>query len=237
MAWRCTGSTNTELLLNMRKSEIIKSDRVFAAMTKVDRSKYVRNPSAAYQDSPQLIGHGATISAPHMHAYAAEHLLPYLHSNARVLDVGSGSGYLCAVLWQLLADDGHAGSEFTAKVVAIDHIDELVSWSVDNLRRDGLGREVDQGHIRVIAGDGRKGVPEDGPYDAIHVGAAAPTVPDALIEQLAAPGRMFIPVGTEKQQIMQIDKDAEGRVTEKAVLDVGYVPLTDREKQIASMRY
>ena len=64
------------------------------------------------------------------------------------------------------------------------------------------------------------GLPEEGPYDAIHVGAAAPTLPAALVEQLARPGRMFIPVGTYAQQIMQVDKDEHGRVTEIPLLDV-----------------
>lgn len=64
------------------------------------------------------------------------------------------------------------------------------------------------------------GLPEDGPFDAIHVGAAAPTMPAALVEQLASPGRMFIPVGTHVQQIFQVDKDANGDVTETPLLDV-----------------
>ncbi len=64
------------------------------------------------------------------------------------------------------------------------------------------------------------GVPEEGPFDAIHVGAAAPALPAALVEQLARPGRMFIPVGTHAQQIMQVDKDEHGRVTEMPLLDV-----------------
>ena len=64
------------------------------------------------------------------------------------------------------------------------------------------------------------GLPEEGPYDAIHVGAAAPTLPAALVEQLARPGRMFIPVGTHMQQILQVDKDENGQVTETPLLDV-----------------
>lgn len=64
------------------------------------------------------------------------------------------------------------------------------------------------------------GLPEDGPYDAIHVGAAAPMLPVPLVEQLARPGRMFIPVGTHVQQIVQVDKDVNGNVTEKPLLDV-----------------
>ncbi|KAK7034557.1 hypothetical protein VNI00_012404 [Paramarasmius palmivorus] len=157
------------------------------------------------------------------HAYAAEHLLPYLKPGANVLDIGSGSGYLVAVLHHLV--DG-------GKVVGIEHVEELVDWSISNLKRDGLGDALESGAIKVIAGDGRKGSPSDGPYDAIHVGAAAPVIPDALVEQLASPGRMFIPVGTLMQNILHVDKDSDGKVTQKEIMGVRYVPLTDRDKQM-----
>lgn len=79
-----------------------------------------------------------------------EDLLPYLHPSAKVLDVGSGSGYLSAVLYQLVGPSG--------KVVGIDHIPELVQWSFDNLRNDGLGQALDDKHIEIILGDGRQGM-------------------------------------------------------------------------------
>ncbi|KAI1784533.1 Pcmt1-prov protein [Ganoderma leucocontextum] len=231
MAWRCSGASNTQLIHNLSRAGIIKSDRVVAAMSTVDRACYVLQKGAAYQDSPQPIGHGATISAPHMHAHATQNLLPFLKPGARVLDVGSGSGYLCAVLYQLLQDPADPRSA-ESRVVGIDHIPELVDWSLENLRGDGLGEAIEQGRVRMVAGDGRKGVPEEGPYDAIHVGAAAPALPVSLVEQLARPGRMFIPVGVYSQQIMQVDKDEHGRVTQIPLLDVMYVPLTDRDKQV-----
>ncbi|KIJ95072.1 hypothetical protein K443DRAFT_683319 [Laccaria amethystina LaAM-08-1] len=192
-------------------------------MSAVDRANYVVDKSDAYHDSPQPIGHGATISAPHMHAYASEHLLPYLNPGARVLDVGSGSGYLAAVLHHLVSPGG--------KVVAIDHIPALVDWSVQNLKNDGLGAAIDKGELVLVAGDGRQGYASAGPYDAIHVGAAAASVPQSLIDQLASPGRMFIPVGTFMQFIEQIDKDKNGKLTRTKVMGVRYVPLTDKEKQ------
>ncbi|OAX38288.1 protein-L-isoaspartate O-methyltransferase [Rhizopogon vinicolor AM-OR11-026] len=222
MAWRCSGHTNADLIANMHAARIITSERVKEAMTKVDRANYVLHKSEAYEDSPQSIGHSATISAPHMHAHAIEHLLDFLGPGKRVLDVGSGSGYLCAVLHHLVPG---------GVVVGIDHIPELVDWSKGNLRKDGLGSALDKGEIIMVAGDGRQGYSDLAPYDAIHVGAAAPTLPHQLVDQLKSPGRMFIPVGTFTQEILQVDKDKNGKVTKKELMGVMYVPLTDAEGQ------
>ncbi|KAF4618545.1 hypothetical protein D9613_009727 [Agrocybe pediades] len=213
------------LIANMKANGIIHSERVVKAMTAVDRANYVPYTEDAYEDSPQLqqttriIGHGATISAPHMcltityqHAYASEHLLTYLRPGAKVLDVGSGSGYLVAVLHELVSPGG--------KVVGIEHIPELVEDSINNLKKDGREDAMKKGEIVMISGDGRLGYPEGGPYDAIHVGAAAPKVPQALIDQLAPKGRMFIPVGTYMQNIEHIDKDEDGNIRREEVMGV-----------------
>jgi len=88
------------------------------------------------------------------HAYAAENLLPFLQIGAKVLDVGSGSGYLTAVLHHIVGPTG--------KVVGIDHIPELVDWSISNLKQDGLGTAVEKKQIEMITGDGRKGYPSGG---------------------------------------------------------------------------
>ncbi|EPT02090.1 protein-L-isoaspartate O-methyltransferase [Fomitopsis schrenkii] len=228
MAWRCTGASNAELITNMAQHGLINSERVQAAMKKVDRAHYVRNAREAYEDSPQRIGHGATISAPHMHAHAVEYLLPFLRPGSRILDVGSGSGYLSAVLHYLVTD---LDSGVSGTVIGIEHIPELVDWSKTNLQRDGLGAALESGHVKVVTGDGRQA--PVGPFDAIHVGAAAPTMPQPLVNQLARPGRMFIPVGEATQSIIQVDKDAEGNVTQKELFGVMYVPLTDQAKQRA----
>ncbi|KAG8717651.1 hypothetical protein FRC08_007048 [Ceratobasidium sp. 394] len=83
MAWACSGKTNVELVTNMLNVGLFKSERVGEALKRVDRVNYVRNKAEAYYDSPQSIGHAATISAPHMHAHAAEHLLPLLFPGAK----------------------------------------------------------------------------------------------------------------------------------------------------------
>lgn len=160
-------------------------------MKLVDRANYVPSVARryAYQDAPQSIGYNATISAPHMHAFAAELLLPYLSQGCSVMDVGSGSGYLLAILHHLLPP-----SDRKTHIVGVEHMQELVSASVENLKCDGLERELKNGRIVAIQGDGRKGCPEYAPYSAIHVGAAAPCIPEALVQQLASPGRLIVPV-------------------------------------------
>jgi len=170
-----------------------------------------------------------------MHAYAVDHLLPFLRPGSKVLDIGSGSGYLCAVLHHLVtsyAEDQPDKVDVPGKVIGIDHIPELVDWSLENLKQDPrIRRAVEDSQVEIHVGDGRLGYPNDGPYDAIHVGAASPTIPEPLISQLARPGRMFIPVGTLSQHIFQVDKDADGNVTKTQIMAVNYVPLTDKDKQ------
>lgn len=161
-----------------------------------------------------------------MHASAAESLLPYLHSKARVLDIGSGSGYLTHVLANLLDSD-------EGKVVGIDHISGLTELARGNIAKSEEGRKLlETGKVEFITGDGRKGFSERAPYDAIHVGAAAKEMHAELVDQLQAPGRMFIPVGGdgEAQWIWVVDKDEKGEVRRKKDMGVRYVPLTDVPK-------
>ncbi|CAD5118773.1 DgyrCDS7450 [Dimorphilus gyrociliatus] len=171
MAWRSSGTTNEELISKLKANGIIKSDRVFQAMISVDRANFCKNKP--YVDSPQGIGYAVTISAPHMHAHALELLSEHLQEGKRALDVGSGSGYLTACMAKLVGSTG--------KAVGIEHIDELVSLSKQNLNRSPETQEMlDNGQAVFVVGDGRQGYPQYGPYNAIHVGAAAPTIPQAV---------------------------------------------------------
>ncbi|KAI9680788.1 MAG: hypothetical protein M1817_004228 [Caeruleum heppii] len=222
MAWRSSGSSNAALIANLAANGLITSERVKAAMLGVDRAHYA--PAQPYQDSPQGIGWEATISAPHMHASACESLLPFLHPAATVLDIGSGSGYLTHVLANLVAPNG--------RVVGVDHIEALVQLARGNMGRSEEGRGLlGGGRVSFVKGDGRKGWVEGGPYDAIHVGAAAASMHDTLIEQLKAPGRIFIPISDPSHPSMQnihvIDKKADGSIERKKLYAVSYVPLTD----------
>lgn len=117
-----------------------------------------------------------------MHAAACESLLSFLKPGSRVLDVGSGSGYLSHVLAEMVKPGG--------LVVGVEHIQPLVDLSNRNARKSAAGCEMlDSGAIQFVKGDGRLGWAGSAPYDAIHVGAAAKEVHPQLLEQLKAPGR------------------------------------------------
>ncbi|KAJ2511832.1 hypothetical protein H4217_007188 [Coemansia sp. RSA 1939] len=220
MSWRCSGRTNDELIDNLANRKIISSERVVSAMRSVDRAHF--SPHSPYEDAPQYIGYGATISAPHMHGYALEGLCDTLRPGMHALDVGSGSGYLTACMAAMVGQHG--------KVVGIDHISELVKESQTALSRH-YPEWISSGCIRMVTGDGRDGYPPDAPYDCIHVGAASPKRPEKLLAQLKAPGRMFVPVGKYSQQIVVYDKDSNGNIVQKDLMGVAYVPLTDEDKQ------
>jgi protein-L-isoaspartate(D-aspartate) O-methyltransferase len=186
------------------------SPEVRRAMGKVERHRLVPpgEASRAYRNHPLPIGSGQTISQPYIVALSSD--LLDLRPGDVVLEVGTGSGYQAAVL-----------AEIVSKVYSIELIPEL-----GNTARQRL-QELGYRNVEVRIGDGYAGWPEKGPFDAIVVTAAAPRVPQALVEQLKTGGVMVIPVGGEgeMQYLKLLTKRPDGGVDEKRVLPVRFVPL------------
>ncbi|EJW78556.1 protein-L-isoaspartate O-methyltransferase [Wuchereria bancrofti] len=223
MAWMSGADSNVALVNNLQSNNLFKDKRVRDAMLKVDRADFTA--ITPYGDHPVSIGYSATISAPHMHAFSLELLKDHLKEWNKALDVGLGSGYLTACMAVMVGETG--------KVVGIDHIQALVVDSRRNIMKHHADLFTND-RIILVHGDGRKGYAKEAPYNAIHVGAAAPEIPVQLIEQLAKGGRMLIPVGPEggPQRFVQVDKDTDGNVTQKDLMGVIYVPLTDEQHQL-----
>lgn len=196
-------------------------------MLEVDRADFC--PNFPYNDCPQSIGSNATISAPHMHAFALEAAIPFINTEQaqRVLDVGSGSGYLCAAFAKLLGPTG--------KVYGIEHIQQLVNLARRNTEKNH-SKLLDSYRIYFICEDGRKGFLPGAPYDIIHVGASSPDVPQDLIDQTKVGGVIIIPVGgIDQEQVMKIyKKKSDGNLEDIShhAWTVRYVPLTDASSQL-----
>jgi protein-L-isoaspartate(D-aspartate) O-methyltransferase len=187
------------------------SERVMAAMGKVERHRLVppADASRAYANRPLSIGNGQTISQPYIVALMTD--LTDTRPADRVLEIGTGSGYQAAVL-----------AEIVREVYTIEIVEPLGKTAAARLREMGY-RNI---HTRI--GDGYKGWPEQAPFDAIMVTAAAPEVPAALIEQLRPGGKLVIPAGapSQVQRLYVIEKHANGRTTKREVLPVRFVPMT-----------
>ncbi|KAJ8614594.1 hypothetical protein CTAYLR_004977 [Chrysophaeum taylorii] len=224
--WYSSGASNEELVNNLVRDGAISSDHVAAVMRRIDRRPFtktvggrVAEPREAYRDAPVPIADGATISAPHMHARALELLAPVLKPQSKALDVGCGSGYLTVAL-ALVSPD--------VKAYGLEHTQSLVDLSTSNVM-DAEFQGLLGTNINFYLADGWRGLPDVAPFDAIHVGAAAHSVPQALVDQLKPGGRMVIPVGLPNapQQLVQIDKRTDGSLHVTQLFGVRYVELVD----------
>ena len=186
------------------------SPAVRKALGKVERHRLVPpgEASRAYRNHPLPIGAGQTISQPYIVALSTDLLQP--KPTDVILEVGTGSGYQAAVL-----------AEIVSRVFTIEIIESLGRTAAKRLE------ELGYGNIEVRIGDGYAGWPEKAPFDGIVVTAAAPRVPQALVDQLKLGGRMVIPLGGpgDIQYLKLLTKRADGGVEEKRVLPVRFVPL------------
>ncbi|KAE8036884.1 hypothetical protein FH972_009517 [Carpinus fangiana] len=215
---------NKAMVEHLKTYGVITSKKVAEVLESIDRALFVPDGNAPYYDSPVPIGYNATISAPHMHATCLQLLEENLQPGMHALDVGSGTGYLTACFALMVGPQGRA--------VGVEHIPELVSSSVLNIQKSAAAPLLKEGSLSVHVGDGRLGWPEHAPYDAIHVGAAAPEIPQALIDQLKPGGRLVIPVGSVFQDLKVIDKNMDGSLSIRSETSVRYVPLTSRDAQL-----
>jgi protein-L-isoaspartate(D-aspartate) O-methyltransferase len=186
----------------------VRDPRVLAAMERVARHRFVRDQDLelAYGDHPLDVGFGQTISQPYIVGYMTEQLA--LPEGARVLEIGTGSGYQTAVLAELAAD-----------VYTIEIVPELAE------RAGPLLESLGYRNVYTRFGDGYAGWPEAAPFDAIIVTAAPDHLPHPLVEQLADGGRLAVPVGRGDQDLIVYDKAHEG-LQEVSRLPVRFVPLT-----------
>jgi protein-L-isoaspartate(D-aspartate) O-methyltransferase len=190
-----TSLTDDELLAIARRRMVesqlrnrgIADERVLDAMLRVPRHEFVPEPyrRQAYEDHPLPIGEGQTISQPYIvgSMLAALELAP----TDKVLEVGTGSGYVTALL-----------AELAAQVISVERHATLADEAQRTL--DALGYR----NVKVVVGDGTQGFPAEAPYDAITVAAAAAALPAALLAQLSEGGRIIIPVGSPENQQLQL---------------------------------
>lgn len=190
-------------------SRSVADRRVLEAIASVPRERFVDpdDEAAAYADIPLSIGSGQTISQPSMVGIMLEAL--ELDGSEHVLEVGAGSGYLAALL-----------SKLCQTVVSTEVVPELAERARDVLATAGAG------NVEVVFTPDGLGAPEKGPYDAIVVSAAAPTVPQPLVDQLKMGGRMAIPVGPRNSQVLLVGTRTPGGFRAEPRGGCRFVPLT-----------
>ena len=201
-----------ELIMGLRRQGI-RDKRVLSAIERVPREKFIASTfrKQAYEDHALPIECGQTISQPYVVAYMTEQL--HVGERMKVLEVGTGSGNQAAVLARLCR-----------RVYTIERYRTLLN---DALKRFD---ELRLHNITAKVGDGAKGWPEQAPFDRIIVTAAAPSVPQTLVDQLKEGGLMIVPVGTSggrgEQVLVRIERTAEG-VKREELLPVRFVPLVE----------
>ncbi len=186
----------------------IRDPRALEVMGKVPRHLFVPTGlrSFAYLNEPLAIGSGQTISQPYVVAFMTEAL--QLKPTDKVLEVGTGSGYQAAVL-----------SELVDSVFTIEIVEGLGKLAAEVLESNGYH------NLKARIGDGYHGWPEEAPFDAIIVTAAAPAIPKPLVQQLKDGGRLILPVGNRQQELVLLSKQGDN-IKKSNVLAVAFVSMT-----------
>jgi protein-L-isoaspartate(D-aspartate) O-methyltransferase len=184
--------------------------RVLDAMSRVPRHEFVPETlrQEAYEDHPLPIGEGQTISQPYIVAAMLEHLA--LQTTDRVLEIGTGSGYVTALL-----------SLLCAEVYSVERHVQLAALAETTLHRLGYR------NMKIRVGDGSRGWPEYGPFDAILVSAATPEMPPALFAQLRDGGCMVVPIGPASSQELQLIRKIDGEPAVRVLEGCRFVPLVE----------
>jgi len=205
--------------LQQRREEMVRTQladrgisdlRVLDAMRNVPRHEFVPETfrQDAYEDYPLPIGEGQTISQPYIVAAMLEHLA--LQAPERVLEVGTGSGYVTALL-----------SLLSAEVYSVERHAQLADSAESTLRR------LEYRNVKIRVGDGSQGWAEYAPFDAVLVSAATPAMPPALFTQLREGGRMMAPVGPPSSQELQLIRKVGGRPEVTILEGCRFVPLVE----------
>lgn len=208
---RDTMHTARRRMVEMLAEKGITDKRVLQAMNRIPRQFFMEEGMSkqAYDNEPKLIAHNQTISQPEIVAHMSQALM--LSGNEKILEIGTGSGYQTAIL-AYLGD----------WVYSIERFYELHRQAFEALEKQRIF------NINLKVGDGSLGWPEQTPFDAIIVTAAAPVAPEPLLQQLAEGGRLVIPVGSRSSQTLLRIHKQQGQLVRETLMGCRFVPLVGR---------
>lgn len=210
------------LINNLIQSNYLKTPGIINAFKKIKRQDFLQtgDESEAELNEPLSIGFGQTISQPLTVAFMLELLQP--KTGDKILDVGSGSGWTCALLAEIVSLPAQTGVQ--GKVYGIERIKELKEFAEKNVEKYNF---IKKGIVQIFCSDGYLGLPNFSPFDKIVVAAAAAEIPKELLKQLKVGGRLVMPVGRqyESQDMVVINKVGQDDYREKRFPGFVFVPL------------
>jgi protein-L-isoaspartate(D-aspartate) O-methyltransferase len=212
------------LVDNLIREGVLHSPKVINALKALPRTRFLPEDMQSYSasDTPLPIGFGQTVSAPHMVSIMNEALELEVGNN--VLEAGAGSGWHAATIAEIIAPHEEPRSNW-GHVYTVEIVQGLADFARKTIMKAGYGDRV-----TIICADGSAGYAEKAPYDRVLVTAAAPSVPQPLVDQLKFGGIMLIPVGSASlfQNLMKVTKTSDGKIKEENLGGVAFVPLTGR---------